>query len=79
MSNKHTPKKNSADFGTAEHYHFEVQPKMFYKIRYLTQEGFWKFLFDEYTEKNIRQELNYWRQVFPDIKYEAIKCEVLDL
>jgi hypothetical protein len=51
----------------------------FYKIRYLTHEGFWKFLFDEYTEKDIQYHLKYWREAFPDIKYEAIKCEVLDL
>jgi hypothetical protein len=48
----------------------------FYKIRYLTHEG-WKFLFDEYTEKDIQYYLKYWRQAFPDIKYEAIKCEVV--
>lgn len=26
MANKHSPKKGSADFGTAEHYHFEIEP-----------------------------------------------------
>lgn len=29
MTNKHSPKKGSADFGTAEHYHFEVEPTIF--------------------------------------------------
>jgi hypothetical protein len=77
MTNKHSPKKGSADFGTVEHYHFEVQPKMFYKIRYLTQNG-WKFLEDEYTEKDIHYYLKYWRRAFPENRYEAIKCEVLN-
>ncbi len=30
MANKHSPKKGSADFGAAEHYHFEVQPVQYY-------------------------------------------------
>lgn len=28
MANRHLPKKNSADFGTAEHYYFEIESKM---------------------------------------------------
>lgn len=48
----------------------------FYKIRYLTQDG-WKFLFDDYTEKDIQYYLKYWQQAFPELRYEAIKCEVL--
>ena len=27
MANKHSPKKGSADFGTAEHYYFEIEDK----------------------------------------------------
>ena len=50
--------------------------KVFYKIRYLTQDG-WKFLFDDYTEKDIQYYLKYWKQEFPELRYEAIKCEVL--
>jgi len=49
--------------------------KLFYKIRYLTQDG-WKFLEDEYTEKNIHYYLKYWQQAVPDGNYQAIKCEV---
>lgn len=76
MTNKHTPKKNSADFGTAEHYYFEIMDTKFYKIRYQTQEG-WKFLEDEYTEKDIQYYLNYWRKVSPDSIYQAVECKVL--
>lgn len=79
MANKHSPKKNSADFGTAEHYYFKIESKpvnTFYKIRYLTQDG-WKFLLDDYTEKDIQYYLKYWQQVCPELRYEAIKCEVL--
>jgi hypothetical protein len=28
MANKHLPKKGSADFGTVEHYYFEIERKM---------------------------------------------------
>ena len=40
MANKHSPKKGSADFGTAEHYHFEIEPMTQTKVP--LKEHYWQ-------------------------------------